>query len=210
VTEADPTGLFLANDLFFVMHDDRTGRIRLHPRLIGLGLAAAILSELMLPGRITVEKAAGNVQLRLIDTTPTGDALTQTTLDHIVNEPAHPFRTWLHFLARTARADVAGRMTDAGMLRRPTMRVRRHVPVDPDTAILPVARLNLSIQRREPFVTASGVLLGLVIATGAAPLVLWDQDPEYMAGAVASLPAPFKELIAQTEAAVGAAVLSRS
>ncbi|MFC7643242.1 GPP34 family phosphoprotein [Streptosporangium lutulentum] len=107
----DLSGTRLANDLFFVMHDNATGRMRLHARLTGLGLAAAILGELMLAGRITVELAAGRTRLVVLDAAPPGDTLTRAALDHIVAEPSHRFRTWLQFLARTALADVAARMT---------------------------------------------------------------------------------------------------
>ena len=41
----------LADQFFLIAHEDRTGRSRLHPRATGLGLAAALLGELMLTGR---------------------------------------------------------------------------------------------------------------------------------------------------------------
>ncbi|MBP2704231.1 GPP34 family phosphoprotein [Microbispora sp. RL4-1S] len=209
MTDADLAEAPLANDLYFVMHDDRSGRMRLHPRLTALGLAAAIVGELLLPRRITVVRVAGQGRIGLLDTTPTGDPLTQAALDHMVAEPAHPLQTWLQFLARTACADVAARMTAAGLLNPPTRWVRRHVPVDPNTAILPVARLNLAMQRGEPLGVRNVVLLGLLDVTGVAQFVLWSRDPRYLTDAVAALPAPLAELIAQTAAAVGSAVISR-
>ena len=200
----------MANDLFFVMHDNTTGRMRLHARLTGLGLAAAILGELMLAGRITVELAAGQMRLVVLDAAPPGDALTQTALDHIVAEPSHRFCTWLQFLARTALADVAARMTADGLLRPPGRRPsRRQVPVDVNTAAWPGGRVNLAIQRRQPLSVQDGVLLGLLVATGGNQLVLWEQNPTYLSASITALPAPLQELIAQTEAAVGDSVISR-
>ncbi|MGC5015871.1 GOLPH3/VPS74 family protein [Streptosporangium sp. DT93] len=200
----------MADDLFFVMHDNRTGRTRLHARLTGLGLAAAVLGELMLTGQITVGSAAGQTRLVVVDATPPGDALTRAALNHIVAEPSHRLRTWLQFLARTARADVASRMTAGGLLRPPGRRPSRgQVPVDVNVAAWPVGRVNLAIQRREPLNLQDGVLLGLLVATGGNQLVLWEQNPAYLADSNAALPAPLQELIAQTEAAIGDAVITR-
>jgi Golgi phosphoprotein 3 GPP34 len=200
----------LANDLFFVMHDNATGRMRLHARLTALGLAAAILGELMLAGRITVELAAGQIRLVVLDAAPPGDALTQTALDHIVAEPSHRFGTWLQFLARTALADVAARMTADGLLRPPGRRPsRRQVPIDVNIAAWPGGRVNLAMQRRKPLSVQDGVLLGLLVATGGNQLVLWEQNPGYLSDSITALPAPLQELIAQTEAAIGDSVISR-
>jgi Golgi phosphoprotein 3 (GPP34) len=180
--------------------------MRLHAKLTGLGLAGALLGELMLGGRVTIEHVEGQARLVPVDTAPTGDALTQKALDHIVDEPWHPFRTWLHFCARTAHADVAARMTAAGLLRR--VRVRRYAPVDANTAVVPVARLNLAMRHHEPLTTGDAVLVGLLVVTGVARLVLWDQRAQHPSVMAAAVPEPLKDLIAQTEAAVGDAVIS--
>ncbi|QSI47426.1 GOLPH3/VPS74 family protein [Thermobispora bispora] len=210
VAEVDHRDTRLADDLYFVVHHDRTGRMRLHPRLIDLGLAAAILGELMLAGRITVQEASGQPRVVPVDPEATGDAVTQRALDHIVAEPFHPFRVWLEFLAKTARRDVADRMAAAGLLHPPGRGLRRRwVPVDPDVAVIPTGRLNLAIQYQEPMSTQESVLLGLVVATGAAKVVLWDPGSGHIRATIASLPPPYRELIAQTTAAVGGAVLSR-
>ncbi|MEU4834498.1 GPP34 family phosphoprotein [Streptosporangium sp. NPDC023615] len=206
----DLSGPRLADDLFFVMHDNRTGRTRLHARLTELGLAAAVLAELMLAGQVTVGSAAGQTRLVVVDATPPGDALPRAVLNHIVAEPSHRLRTWLQFLARTARADVAARMTAAGLLRPPGRRPSRgQVPADANVAAWPAGRVNLAIQRREPLGVQDRVLLGLLVATGGDQLVLWEQDAAYLSGSFAALPAPLQELIAQTEAAVGDAVITR-
>ncbi|MEU8385793.1 GPP34 family phosphoprotein [Streptosporangium sp. NPDC048865] len=199
----------MADDLFFVMHDNATGRMRLHARLTGLGLAAAVLGELMLAGRITVGSEAGRVRLVVLDAPPPQDALTRTALEHIVAEPAHRFRTWLQFLARTAHTDVAARMTAEGLLRPGRRPSRRWTPVDVNIAGWPGGRVNLAIQRREPLNVQDRVLLGLLVATGGNRLVLWEQNPAYLSDTIAALPGPLQELIAQTEAAVGDAVITR-
>ncbi|MFG2056918.1 GPP34 family phosphoprotein [Micromonospora sp. NPDC048930] len=46
----------LADDFFFVTHDDQSGRPRLHAAGVGLGLAAALLLELHEAGRVTFDR----------------------------------------------------------------------------------------------------------------------------------------------------------
>ncbi|WP_397561099.1 GPP34 family phosphoprotein [Spongiactinospora sp. 9N601] len=210
VAGVDPSRTRLANDLFFAVHDNVSGRMRLHARLTGLGLAAAILGELMLAGRTTLASAAGRTRLVVLDATPPDDALTRTALDHIIAEPSHRFRTWLQFLARTAATDVAARMTADGLLRPSAVRrlSRRQVPVNANIAALSRGRVNLAIDRDEPLNVQDSVLLGLLVATGGSRLVLWEQNRRYVSDAIAALPAPLRELIAQTEAAVGDSTIS--
>ncbi|MEO3858325.1 GPP34 family phosphoprotein [Acrocarpospora macrocephala] len=212
MAEGDLPASRLADDLYFVMHDDVTGRGRIHPRLTGLGLAAAILGELMLAGRVTVRLVPGQIQLAVVDPAETGDAPTQFALDHIQAEPTHPVGTWLLFLARTAHADIAARMTEAGLLHPPGRRLlakQVQAPVAANTAAWPVGRLNLAIERRQPLRMQDGVLFGLIVATGGGQLVLWDANPRYLRESLAALPETLQQLIAQTEAACGDAVISR-
>jgi hypothetical protein len=53
VTRLSGTGR-LADDLYLLAHHERTGRPHLQPRAIGLGLAGALLAELMLLGTICI------------------------------------------------------------------------------------------------------------------------------------------------------------
>ncbi|MBB5630137.1 hypothetical protein BJ981_005901 [Sphaerisporangium krabiense] len=196
--------------------------MRLHARLTGLGLAAALLGELMLAGRIAVHKVEGETRLLPAGPPHPGagagaghpehgqDMVTRAVLDHIVAEPSHRFRTWLQFIARTAHADVATRMTAAALLRPQRMRLSsRYLPVDANQAAWPVGRLNLAVRRRESLNTQDRVLLGLLVATGVGRHVLWEHNAAYLAQSAAGLAAPLQELLAQTEAAVGDAVISR-
>lgn len=209
MAEVDLSGPRLADDLFFVVHDNVTGRMRLHSRLTRLGLAAAILGELMLAGRIVMRSEAGRIWFAAVNAVPADDVLTRTVLGHIVTEPAHPVRTWLQFLARTAHGDIGARMIAAGLLYPPTRLSRRRAPVDANVAAWPLDRVNLAIQRRRPLHTQDAVLLGLIVATGGGQLALWDRNPAYLSDSTAALSAPLQELIAQTEAAVGDSAISR-
>ncbi len=75
----------LADDMFRVIHEDRDGGRLLHPDVAALGLAAALLGELLLAGRVTFR--AG--QVIVLDLRPPLDALAHTVLDQSVG------RRWL-------------------------------------------------------------------------------------------------------------------
>lgn len=211
--------------------------MRLHPRLTGLGLAAAVVGELMLAGRVAIVGSEGRARLTplhpghapVTDPAPGAahasgaahgpgvppmiDEVAQTALGHIVAEPTHSLQTWLRFLARTAHADVAARLIAAGLLRPPSgrrlpRRSRPPVPVDPNVALWPAGRLNLAIQRGQRLDVRDALLLGLVVATTVARTVLWEPESRHLADSIAGLPAQYRELIAQAKAVIGAAVIS--
>lgn len=203
----------LADDLFLIALDDRTGRFRLPPRTLGLGLAAALLGELMLAGRITIVDSV----LRVVDRQPPGDALAHTTLDHLVGErDQHPVRVWLQFLSAHACEDVADRLWRAGVVRRQQTRRRWHretiyPPVDANVAHGPTARMVAVLDRRQPATWDDAALTGLVYATGLHTHVLWTAGPEAretLRHLVEQLTPALYELTWYLHAAVGDAVLT--
>jgi len=104
---------WLADDLYLMAHDERTGRLVLSARAAGLGLAGALLAELVLAGCVGI---AGG-QVAVTGTGPPGDGLAAGVLGVLASErPPRPVADWLAFLARTAPADVAGRLEQAGYL----------------------------------------------------------------------------------------------
>jgi len=58
--------MLLADDFFLIAHDDRDGRARLSPKSVELGLAGALIGELVLEQRVFVE----GPRLRLISREP--------------------------------------------------------------------------------------------------------------------------------------------
>ncbi|HET8684737.1 MAG TPA: GPP34 family phosphoprotein [Micromonosporaceae bacterium] len=201
----------LADDFFRIAHSDSTGRPRLHARAAGVGLGAALLAELVLGRQLTVEDS----QLVVVNQQPPDDALAHTVLEQLVAEPHHrTVRTWLDFLSRTAPAAVGDRLVRAGQATRRTSRWRRgtfFVPTDMSAAAWPEARLRMLLGGRGRWTWPDVVLVGLVGATGLARQVLWDVEPAtraHRAEVLGWLAPDLRELVAQTEAAVGDAVLS--
>ncbi|MGW4637217.1 GOLPH3/VPS74 family protein [Sphaerisporangium sp. NPDC004334] len=212
VVDGDFSRPSLAHDLFFVMHDDVTGRPRLHPRLASLALAGAVVGELMLAERVTLDLASGQDRLYATARHATSDPLTHKVLRHIIEEPQHPVTTWLVFFASTIYTDVTNRMIAAKLLNPPARHLLKKqppAPADVNAAAWPLARLNLAVQRREPPSVRDRVLYGLFSATGGAKRALWDHDPAFVTAMLATLSPPLQRLIVQTEVVVGQAVISR-
>lgn len=206
--------MLLGDQFFFVALDDRTGRPRLSEKVLGLGLAGALLGELLLEARISV---AGQ-RVQVTDRRPPADALAHTVLDHLLAEPhGHPVRTWLAFLARTSREKVAERLWRAGDIRREQSRRMwrthtRYPPTDVNTAHGPTARLADALDRGRPLTWPETALAGLVVATGLDGHVLFTSDTTARAQLRHTvsqlLPPDLHELVWHLHAAVGDAVLT--
>jgi hypothetical protein len=202
----------LASDYYLIAHSDTTGRPRLHPRAVGLGLAAGLLGELIVCERISMI----NGVLTVWDGRQPEDALARTVLEQIIQERQHrSVRTWLDYFALDAAGMVAERLTRAGVLARDDYRTvllrRRTVyePVDMSVAFTPQARLHTALSRLLPLTLRDATLAALVAATGLLDEVLWDSDQNarrYLTDLRACLPGPQQELAAHTEAALGAHV----
>jgi hypothetical protein len=93
----------LADDLYLMAHHEVSGKPLLQPRAAGLGLAGALLAELVLVGRIRI----GPGGVAVAEPAPTEDALADSVLDLVLGErEPHAVQMWLLFLARNAAGDV--------------------------------------------------------------------------------------------------------
>jgi hypothetical protein len=206
--------VWLADDLYLVAHHDHTGRPHLHPRAIQLGLAAALLGELMLADRIAVQH--GRIYVR--NQQPPPDALAHTILDRLAGQQPHcDLRTELSVIGGSAAQAVAHRLERAGLVhyvqtRRLTRTTGRWVPTDPTQAAWRTARLRQLLSSRDEVTWHDVILVALLSAIGAAGRVLRDADPQArlrLKGILAQLPGSVAELVTHTEAAVGNAILAQ-
>jgi len=202
------------DELWLLAHSEQTGKPRLSGRVLGLGLAAALIGELVYSRNITVQDGIAHV----VNRNPPPDALGRSVLDQMVAEVRpYSIRTWLVYFGRTADEMVAQRMWRGGMLRRETARkllksVITYVPTDANKAVWPMARLSTTLRRESPMEHADAFLAGLAAATGLDQIMLDGAGPgprQYLAHVVGGLAAPLYELVVHTQAAVGDAVLSR-
>lgn len=204
------TGL-LADDLYLLAHNDVTGRSYLQPRAAGLGLAGALLAELVLAGKIKIWRDV----LVVTDGSPPGDELACAILA-LVKSEARPARDWLLFLSRSAARQVARRLEGSGYLtrvgsRRP-WRDHRWVPVDSDCAFAAVVRVRLALDPSRATTVAGMTLAGLAAACGLGPRLASDASPGSLRSlekSVRRLPPDLSELIARTQAAVDGLVLAQ-
>jgi Golgi phosphoprotein 3 (GPP34) len=203
----------LADEFFLIAHDDRSGRARLHPRAVSLGLAGALLGELLLAGRVQVRFGLVGV----VHPAPVSDPLAEAVLDQLREQrTALDAHTWLAFLARGATDAVAQRLVRGGRVTLTRQRLGlwrpvRYLPTNLNDAAWPATRLRLLLSRADPVPTADVLLAGLVRACGLLGHVLWDNPPgaaAYLEHLASRLPPPARELLAQTEAAVGNTVLA--
>jgi hypothetical protein len=144
------TGL-VADDLYLLAHGDRTGRPLLARRALGIGLAGGLLAELMLGGGISLR---GDGSVAAHRSWPADD-LARRVRDQVAAErEPRPLREWLLFFARTAAADVARRLEQAGYLRHVRSwipgRPGRWVPVNADWAFAPVVRVHSTLDPAAP------------------------------------------------------------
>ncbi len=206
--------MLLADDFFLIAHDDRDGRSRLSPKSVELGLAGALIGELVLEQRVFVE----GPRLRLISRHPPSDALAHTTLATMLAEPQHrEVRTWLAYLGQTAVDAIGQRLVRAGIVQQQQVRKLlrssvRYVANDINLPAGRVVRLRRLLTSAEPMRVADTTLGGLAEATGLTGHILWDTDAasvRRLHTMIAALPPPLRDLIVQVEAAVGDAVLSQ-
>ncbi len=201
----------LADDLYLLAHDERTGKPHLQPRATGLGLGGALLGELMLSQRIRL----GQGLVIAASGPPLGDDLARWVLDLVTSQPGHlPAGDWLLFLARTAAGDVAVRLERAGYLtrvRRGRFSRERWVPVDADCAFAPLTRIQATLRGSGPVAAQDAALGGLAAACGLGhqmDLYLPPKAIRRVEAAARHLDPGLRELIAHTQAAVDAALLS--
>lgn len=202
----------MADDLYLLAHDDVTGKPFLQPRALGVGLAGALLAELMLAGAILVQ--AAQIQITAQGVLP--DGLGRRVLDVLLVEPdRHPVRDWLMYLAASAAQDVGMRLEYDGYLtrvssRRP-WRSTKLVPADPDAAFAPLVRVRTVLDPARSATASDALLTGLAIACGLGSRVLPFGPPGargILHDAIRHLHPGLRELIASTQAAVDSALLS--
>jgi len=204
------TGL-VADDLYLMAHHEVTGKPFVQPRPLGIGLAAALVSELMLAGSVAVT-AAGAAVWR--STLPGGELACQVQRVLAGERQPFPVREWLLFVARTADRDVARRLEQSGYLTwaggRVPWRPQRLVPVDADWAFAPLVRVRSALDPARPLPTNGALLAGLAVACGLGFRVDQYAPPlrRHLNDINRQLGPSLCELIAQTRAAVDGALLS--
>ncbi|WP_203919676.1 GOLPH3/VPS74 family protein [Rugosimonospora africana] len=212
-TRAWPKRLRLADDFWFVAHDDASGRSRLGTMALGLGLAGALIGELVLSGSVAVSSG----RVLVLNARPLRDPDCQAIVQHMLAEPQHDVRTWLSYLSHSAEDTVAVRLLRAGLVTRESQRrvfttAMVHRPVDMSFAFWRSARLKQVLAAgRVQSDRQDVVLAGLVFSTGLFRAVLLEDfttADAVLRRRLMSADRSFREIIAQVATLVGDAVLA--
>jgi hypothetical protein len=207
--------LSLADDFYLIGLDGRTNRPRLHSKAMGLGVAAALLAEMVLANHIRVNNGRIEVAHRHYapEARDHADMLAQ-----INAEPQHQLPVWLAYFAQTATDVVQERLVAHGFMRvesRGMLRAKRvYTPTDHMAVEWRSLRIARVISQRDVGTWEDLTIIALVVATGLTDAVLWNAGPEDRDSLLAILPYLSDEpslhaLITQVETLIAAAVLAQ-
>ncbi|ROO60378.1 Golgi phosphoprotein 3 GPP34 [Micromonospora sp. Llam0] len=201
----------VADDLWRLAHDDVTGEPRLSVRLTGLGLAAALLGELVFAGGVWVDGVTVTIRYPFAPDDTTYVLLKQISANRQVDA-----RGWLVRVADTAPGMVAERLRAAGHLQRmstlgPGGRSVRYVPTDRCAAATPHAWLATRLRRREMLTHRELFLVGLAATMGLERRLVRDAEPHvrrHVDRVVEAIWPPAYDVVALLRAAAVGAVLT--
>lgn len=124
--------LTLVDSLFMLGHDEFTGKAVLTRTMLGIGLAGAVLCDLLLAERITVERR----KVQPISRQPTGmDTADQVFSQIRAERDDHPVRDWVDHLRDDLPETVTDNLLRAGVVTHEVDRVlmrkvHRYPPAD--------------------------------------------------------------------------------
>jgi Golgi phosphoprotein 3 (GPP34) len=215
----------LGNDFWLAAHDTVNGKSRLPARHLGIGVAAALLGELMFTQNITLHQ--GRLYIRDVPT-PDDPALSPL-LSQLIREeslknpdapPGQDVREWIAFLAADDRGNdlVVHRLAQQGLVVREerrgwTGRRTLYLPRDSMVSGTPANLISTAILRREELDDAQLTVAGLFLATGLHQQALFMFEPPDLKELSRQLKTRMhdmlRELVHHAETAVGETVMIR-
>jgi hypothetical protein len=209
-----PAAALAATDFWMLSHHERTGQLLIPGRVVAIGLAAALLAELVAEDRIGFDQQHMVVPVTAF---PPRDAVAHQVLDQLHGEDRLPVQVWLRHLAQSAYEAVAGRMLRQRLVvrvedRRLLGRSRViYQPVDPNLSGWPAARLHIFVLEQRVFTDADIVLAGLAKVTGLHMRAVeggGQTAVRYLDEQIAGARPLYRQLFTHTAAVVGSTVMS--
>jgi len=202
----------LVDALFFISHDEFTGKPVLSRSMLGIGLAGAVLCDLLLTRRIIVE----DKKIRPVARPRRGPAVTDRILSDIVAEPQrHTVRDWTDYLRQDILSLVAAPLIAAGevtsRIDRSLLRnVQRYRPVDLLACTAARGEVRAAVFGHVELDLHSACLALLTWIVGldnlCEPELGRGRLRQWMDGTLKSMPRPVAELVSGVEATAAAAV----
>lgn len=199
----------LADELFLIGHDPRSGKPLAPDRALGAALAGAVLIELVQAGRIKVDEH-GVVTVE--DQRPHGERVTDAALAEILKPHwTRPVRSWIQHLRRHSRIMVASRLVRAGLIQRvPTRsllgRTIRYPATGHPDAYAPLARLRQGLEHPDAADAGTAVLAAFALGIGLDEVVAGDRPIRTVRAALAQMQ---QSIPAELEPLVSAAIAPR-
>ncbi|HET9655043.1 MAG TPA: GPP34 family phosphoprotein [Kineosporiaceae bacterium] len=200
--------LFLADDLFLMCHDLRSGKPRITESLLGIGLSSALLAELMFSGCIVVADA----QLLIGEYQPPDDQLAEALFEQaraqlFTQQVSLP--DWISSRRHYVVDLVADRLVREQHVVRDQHRrlgrsVTRYLPVRSADVFMRGQRLATFLRNRMELTELDVVLASLLtlVSVGSDLIELDDDGRDHLERLIPQLPIPLRELLASTENAV--------
>jgi hypothetical protein len=167
----------LSDELLLLGYGDTTGKPLVSAFALDLGLAGAVLVELILAGRIAV--ADGKIVV--VDATPVDDSVAEAALDRIrsADRPRDPER-WVRDLAKGVREKILDRLVATGVVEREEsrmlgmFRVVRYPALNPAPETAAHGRLDAAIRHGDLSGRHTAALASLVRSTDLGPKLFPD------------------------------------
>ncbi len=211
----EDTPFSLADDFYLIGLDGRTNRPRLHAKAMGLGVAAALMAELVLNNYIQIHQNRILVASRHYAPEAREHA---DMLSAIIAEPQHQLPVWLSYFAQTSVEIVQERLVAHRFLHVESRGVLRskqtYVAEDPMSVEWRSLRIARIISKRDIRTWEDLAIIGLIVATGLTDNVMWNAAAEDRENLLIILrylndEPSLHALITQVETLIAAAVLSQ-
>ncbi|TCC46583.1 GPP34 family phosphoprotein [Kribbella capetownensis] len=175
--------MLIAEDLLLLLYDDETGKPITGSPGLDYALAGAVLIELTLLGKIDITVAGDGAKpgrLKVLDPSPTGDAVLDERLAFIAGKPGKRPKDQIGRLSKKLRDQLLGQLAARGVLEADQGRV---------LGLFPVTRWPAKDARHEARVRAAlesvlkvgttpdertGALVALLSALNVVPKVVTD------------------------------------
>jgi hypothetical protein len=165
------TGVALAEELLLLAYDDESGKATGSHIGLDLAMAAGVLVDLTLAGRVTY--ADGSMVVR--DPLPTGDPITDEVLSRMAADTPHTPASWVQRLRHGLRDRILNDLCTRGVVRDVDetalgyIHVHRYPSVDPTVEAEIRARLATALTREQAPDERTAALAALVGASRMEP-----------------------------------------